>query len=76
MLRNKTTGDVYLVVVVTLFLKEDVNEDGTIKDGVEGKIIEHDGHDEEDKHDEEEVLKKAREELGAPHHETEADDVD
>ncbi len=30
-LRNRSTGDVYLVVVFTLHLKEDVNEDGTLK---------------------------------------------
>jgi hypothetical protein len=30
-LRNKTTGDTYLVVLFTLYLKEDVNEDGSLK---------------------------------------------
>lgn len=30
-LRNKTTKQVYLVVLFTLYLKEDVNEDGTLK---------------------------------------------
>lgn len=30
-LRNRTTGDTYLVVVFSLFLKEDVNEDGSLK---------------------------------------------
>ncbi|KAI9896320.1 hypothetical protein N3K66_008492 [Trichothecium roseum] len=34
-LRNKSTGAVYLVVMFTLYLKEDVNEDGTIKEGVD-----------------------------------------
>ena len=31
MLRNRTTKDVYLVVLFTLYLKEDVNEDGSLK---------------------------------------------
>lgn len=31
MLRNKTTKQVYLVVLFTLYLKEDVNEDGSLK---------------------------------------------
>ncbi|KAJ4292860.1 hypothetical protein N0V88_005518 [Collariella sp. IMI 366227] len=30
-LRNRSTGQVYLVVLFTLHLKEDVNEDGTLK---------------------------------------------
>ncbi|KAK8016677.1 UPF0590 protein [Apiospora rasikravindrae] len=30
-LRNKSTGDTYLVVLFTLYLKEDVNEDGSLK---------------------------------------------
>lgn len=31
MLRNRTTGDTYLVILFTLYLKEDVNEDGSLK---------------------------------------------
>jgi hypothetical protein len=30
-LRNRSTGQVYLVVLFTLYLKEDVNEDGSLK---------------------------------------------
>lgn len=30
-LRNRTTKQVYLVVLFTLYLKEDVNEDGSLK---------------------------------------------
>ncbi|KAI8955003.1 hypothetical protein F4801DRAFT_416489 [Xylaria longipes] len=30
-LRNRTTGDTYLVILFTLYLKEDVNEDGSLK---------------------------------------------
>jgi hypothetical protein len=35
-LKNRKTDVVYLVVLFTLYLKEDVNEDGTIKEGVVG----------------------------------------
>lgn len=31
MLRNKSTNDTYLVVLFSLYLKEDVNEDGSLK---------------------------------------------
>ncbi|KFY42522.1 hypothetical protein V495_04468 [Pseudogymnoascus sp. VKM F-4514 (FW-929)] len=34
-LKNRVTGVVYLVVVFSLYLKEDINEDGTIKEGVD-----------------------------------------
>ncbi|KAF2968082.1 hypothetical protein GQX73_g5525 [Xylaria multiplex] len=30
-LRNRTTGDTYLVILFSLYLKEDVNEDGSLK---------------------------------------------
>jgi hypothetical protein len=35
-LKNRKADTVYLVVLFTLYLKEDVNEDGTIKEGVVG----------------------------------------
>jgi hypothetical protein len=35
-LKNRKTDVVYLVVLFTLYLKEDVNEDGSIKEGVVG----------------------------------------
>ncbi|KAH6609028.1 hypothetical protein Trco_002374 [Trichoderma cornu-damae] len=38
-LRNKTTGDVYLVVTFALFLEEYINEDGTIKAAIEANGI-------------------------------------
>lgn len=34
-LKNRKTGTVYMVVCFTLFLKEDVNEDGSLKEGVD-----------------------------------------
>lgn len=30
-LRNKSTGQVFLTILFTLYLKEDINEDGTLK---------------------------------------------
>ena len=39
-LRNKATGDVYLVVVFTMYLKEDVNQDGTLREGAAERIAE------------------------------------
>ena len=30
-LRNRSTSDIYLVVLFTLYLREDVNEDGSLK---------------------------------------------
>ncbi|KAL6837162.1 DUF1769 domain-containing protein [Trichoderma camerunense] len=42
-LRNKATGDVYLVVTFALYLEESINEDGTVKtaNGVNGIINGH-----------------------------------
>ena len=35
-LKNRKTDTVLFVVLITLYLKEDVDEDGNVKDGVEG----------------------------------------
>src|SRR6266536_2780808 len=35
-LKNRATDTVLFVVLFTLYLKEDVDEDGNVKDGVEG----------------------------------------
>ncbi|OAQ96636.1 hypothetical protein LLEC1_07772 [Akanthomyces lecanii] len=87
-LRNKETGDVYLVVVFSLFLREDLNEDGTLREGAQqhtagGSLAtqvstdrKKPDTDNEHDHDEEAALKRARDEFGVPHHETSADDVD
>ena len=37
-LKNRATGEVLLVILFTLFLKEDVDESGHVKEGVEGGI--------------------------------------
>ncbi|KAK1996412.1 DUF1769-domain-containing protein [Colletotrichum falcatum] len=80
-LRNKVTGDVYLVVLFTLYLKDDVNEDGTLKAGADsskpgGRLAP--SNDEHEVHDEAEALEEARKKLGPASHEAEtnADDVD
>lgn len=36
MLKNRKTDTVLFVVLFTLYLKEDVDENGVVKDGVEG----------------------------------------
>ena len=77
-LRNRTTKDVYLVVLFTLYLKEDVNEDGSLKPEAlkaytSGKTFQdkskqdpsaEGGHAKTDEHfDEEKVLEEARRSL-------------
>lgn len=79
MLRNKSTGQVYLVVLVSLYLKEDINEDGSIKEGATERAVgaAAGGHQTDETHDEEATLKEARDKFGEPHAaETSADDVD
>lgn len=86
-LRNKTTEQVYLVVVFSLFLREDIDEHGNLKEGAEQHIAGGDkptttvaaAADNEHTHDETEALKQARDEFGTPHNETNEtneDDVD
>lgn len=81
-LRNKTTEEVYLVVVFSLFLREDIDEHGNLKEGAEQHIAGGDrttttaAADNEHTHDETEALKQARDEFGTPHNETNEDDVD
>ncbi len=73
------------MVVFSLFLREDLNEDGTLREGAQqhtagGAQVATDKKkpeaDNEHDHDEEAALKRARDEFGVPHHETSADDVD
>ncbi|KAK1830130.1 DUF1769-domain-containing protein [Podospora conica] len=87
-LRNKATGMVYLVVLFTIYRKEDVNEDGTLKPGAvqasgdQGKSERPGGHDDgHEDFDEEKAIEEAKRKLstadvaeGAV--ETNADDVD
>ncbi|GAB0137969.1 hypothetical protein EsDP_00006219 [Epichloe bromicola] len=79
-LRNKRTEEVYLVIVFTIYLREDVNEDGTLKEGAAERVVE--GIDGESRsredHDEDKALKEAEAKLGpkVASNETSADDVD
>lgn len=79
-LRNKQTGEPYLVIVFTIYLREDVNEDGTLKKGAAERVVEGiDGRSKSYKdHDEEKALKEAEAKLGpkVANNETSADDVD
>jgi len=82
-LRNKATGEVYLVVVFTIYLKEDVAEDGTISHGAAERaaVAGSNGGSSSDgaggAEDEEAALREAREKLGKTHiEETSPDDVD
>lgn len=91
-LRNKVTGQVYLVILFTLYLKEDVNEDGSIKPHAleaakkaSGHVVDEDaaaGEDsDEESFDEEKALEAARRKLSGVGvddggAETNADDVD
>lgn len=38
MLKNRATDTVYFVVVFTLYLRDDVDKDGNIKEGVVGGV--------------------------------------
>ncbi|KAG6012069.1 hypothetical protein E4U54_007752 [Claviceps lovelessii] len=78
-LRNKQTGETYLVIVFTIYLREDVNEDGTLKEGAGERAVEGvNGATIHDDHDEELALKEAEAKLGSKigENETSADDVD
>ena len=91
MLRNRTTKDTYLVILFTLYLKEDVNEDGSLKPAAleaaaqkSGGVApgEHlaDAHGAEHHFDEEKALDEARRKLStvdvSEKAQTNDDDVD
>jgi hypothetical protein len=88
-LRNKSTGEVYLVILFTLYLKEDVNEDGSIKPHAFEAAKKASGHvasseakdSDEESFDEEKALAEAKRKLSGVGVddggiETNADDVD
>ncbi|KAH8650518.1 hypothetical protein BGZ60DRAFT_389160 [Tricladium varicosporioides] len=51
-LKNRATDTVLFCVLFTLYLKEDINEDGTLKDGIEGgKPIANMSEDDKRKHE-------------------------
>ncbi|KAH0595131.1 hypothetical protein MHUMG1_06880 [Metarhizium humberi] len=80
-LRNKQTAETYLVVVFTIYLREDVNEDGTLKEGAADRVAERASNNESrhERHDEAQVLQQAKEESapgGGVGETTSPDDVD
>ncbi|KAF3810457.1 hypothetical protein GCG54_00013696 [Colletotrichum gloeosporioides] len=80
-LRNRSTGDVYLVVLFTIHYKTDVNEDGTLKedaDGPKAGDLPPPDKEQHDAHDETKALNEAKKHLGPVPQEadTNADDVD
>ncbi|TAQ91139.1 hypothetical protein B7494_g499 [Chlorociboria aeruginascens] len=73
-LLNRETDTLLFAVVFSLYLKEDVNEDGTLKDGVEGgKPLCHLPSELSEKH---EVAKSGNVKSNEPLPETNEDDVD
>ncbi len=66
-MRNRSTGDVYLAVVFTIYRQEDVNEDGTLKPAAlrSNPAYVHSEQDEgeHEAHDEKKVLEEARRKL-------------
>ncbi|VUC20069.1 unnamed protein product [Clonostachys rosea] len=65
-LRNRATGEVYMTVCFTLYLKEDVNEDGTLKEGVDGSetpVLPKAESSGDEEFDEDAALKEAAEKL-------------
>ncbi|KAK3317805.1 hypothetical protein B0T19DRAFT_405469 [Cercophora scortea] len=91
-LRNRSTGHVYLVVLFTLYLKDDVNEDGSLKpaalqatakasggQGRKGEPVDApEGEEKTDDFDEDKALDEARRKLSSVElgGETNGDDVD
>ncbi|KAF7561452.1 hypothetical protein G7046_g2699 [Stylonectria norvegica] len=83
-LRNKATKETYLVVVFTLYHKDFVNEDGSLKEGAAESAVarrEHPVSEDGAGYDEMEALKEAREKFGpkfgeAGFEKTSPDDVD
>jgi hypothetical protein len=82
-LRNKETGEPYLVILFSLYHKDYVNEDGSLKEGAHDSLNLPDKVDtqHDDTFDGEGALKEATEQLGPKIEEkgngqTSADDID
>ncbi|OAA52107.1 hypothetical protein NOR_00700 [Metarhizium rileyi] len=80
-LRNKQTAEVYLVVVFTLYLREDVNDDGTLKEGAADRVAERvvNNDAKHEKYDETQGVQNIIDELapvGGIENTTSPDDVD
>ncbi|KAG5951380.1 hypothetical protein E4U58_001179 [Claviceps cyperi] len=79
-LRNKQTGEAYLVIVFTIYMREDVNDDGTLKEGAAERVLEgiNGGMSSHKDHDKKTALQEAEAILGprVADSGTSADDVD
>ncbi|KAG6287611.1 hypothetical protein E4U45_008019 [Claviceps purpurea] len=79
-LRNKQTGEAYLVIVFTIYMREDVNDDGTLKEGAAERVLEgiNAGTSSHKDHDDQTALQEAEAVLGprVADSGTSADDVD
>lgn len=82
-LRNKETGEPYLVILFSLYHKDYVNEDGSLKEGADESLKLPDKADtqHDDEFDGDGALKEATEQLGPKIDEkgngqTNADDID
>ncbi|KAJ3532244.1 hypothetical protein NM208_g8529 [Fusarium decemcellulare] len=83
-LRNKETAETYLVILFTLYHKDYVNEDGSLKDGAKESLLElpqSSVPEEDGAFDGDEAIQTASEKLGPKYGEdgyekTSADDVD
>ena len=83
-LRNKTTEETYLVVLITLYHKDFINDDGSLKEGAQESLShqrEIPFDEETNGYDEAEALKEAREKFGPKfgedgYEKTSPDDVD
>lgn len=78
-LKNRATDTVLFVVLFTLYLKEDVDEDGNVKDGVEGGKpfgLRRDGEKERHEDAKNGVAGKENEKVQENGQETNEDDLD
>ncbi|PHH65369.1 hypothetical protein CDD81_2473 [Ophiocordyceps australis] len=77
-LRDRKTAKVYLVVLFTIYLRQDVGPDGAIAQGAARRAAETSagGGAADDEWDEAQALEEARDRLAGPDDETRADDVD
>ncbi|TDZ28302.1 UPF0590 protein [Colletotrichum spinosum] len=79
-LRNRSTGDVYLVVLFTIHKKEDINDDGSLKEGTDVQVgsLPSASDVQREAHDEVKSLDEAKKQLGSRLQvsETNDDDVD
>ncbi|KAL0934705.1 F-box domain containing protein [Colletotrichum truncatum] len=78
-LRNRSTDQVYLVILFTIHYQADINEDGSIKAGAEGPKagdLPSSSEDHHNAHDETKALDEARKQMGPASHETETNDDD